>query len=94
MSIRNGFSSISHAWAWPRAWARGVPNRGGRLRDTMDDKIEAAIADLEKGLEEREKGAARAAAGHLYGPHPTLALVKFWQGAVEICIRATIIVSA
>ena len=59
----------------------------------MDDKIEAAIADLEKGLEEREKGAAKAAACNLYGPHPTLALVKFWQGTAEVCIRATIIVS-
>jgi len=31
---------------------------------------------------------------NIYGPHPTLALVKFWQGVVEVCIRIAIIVSA
>lgn len=31
---------------------------------------------------------------NIYGPHPTLAIVKFWQGVVEVCIRTAIIVSA
>ena len=30
---------------------------------------------------------------NIYGPHPTLAFVKFWQGVVELCIRIAIIVS-
>ena len=28
-----------------------------------------------------------------YGPHPGLALLKFWQGVVELCIAIVVFVS-
>lgn len=60
----------------------------------MEEKIEALTDDLEKDVEKKVEDAAKVALIDIFGPHPTLAIVKFWQGIVEVCIRTAIIVSA
>ena len=60
----------------------------------MEKKIEAAADDLEGDIEKKAEDVAKVALIDIFGPHPTLALVKFWQGVVEVCIRIAIIVSA
>ena len=59
--------------------------------DLLD--MEKALESAEKVVEEKVEDGAKAALLDIYGPHPGLALVKFWQGVVELCIRITIIVS-
>lgn len=57
----------------------------------MERAVEAGVDKRAKGGGEKDvevKGAK-----DIYGPHPSLALVKFWQGIVELCIRISVIVS-
>ena len=46
---------------------------------------------------EEEQGTSKAAKakaiGSVFVPHPTLAILRFWQGIVEIVLRAAVIVS-
>lgn len=51
----------------------------------MEKAVEAA-SDGEKDVEVMSDK-------EIYGPHPSLALVKFWQGIAELCIRISIVVS-
>ena len=83
----------------------GAPPTCGTTADTntatgMEKKIEAVGEDFEKGVknleedvEERVEDGAKVALLDIYGPHPTLALVKFWQGVVELSARIAVIVS-
>jgi hypothetical protein len=41
---------------------------------------------MENMVEEKVVDAAEVALWEIYGPHPGLALLKFWQGIVELCI--------
>ena len=44
-------------------------------------------------VEEKMVDAAKVALWEIYGPHPGLALLKFWQGVVELCIAIVVFVS-
>ncbi|CAI8009246.1 hypothetical protein GBAR_LOCUS6244 [Geodia barretti] len=44
----------------------------------------------ENFVEEKMVDAAKVALWEIYGPHPGLALLKFWQGIVELCIAIVV----
>ena len=46
-----------------------------------------------EGEQGTSKAAKAKAVGSVFVPHPTLAIVRFWQGIVEIILRAAVIVS-
>ena len=46
-----------------------------------------------EGEQETSKVAKAKAVGSVFVPHPTLAIFRFWQGIVEIVLRAAVIVS-
>ena len=47
-----------------------------------------------KAARKRTSKAAKAkVVGSVFVPHPTLAILRFWQGIVEIILRAAAIVS-
>lgn len=50
-------------------------------------------AESQKAESDGKKDVQGKGAMDMYGPHPSLALVKFWQGIVELCIRVSIVVS-
>ena len=52
-----------------------------------------AANGLEKVVEEKVEDGAKVALWGIFGPHPSLALVRFWQGIVELCIAIVVIVS-
>lgn len=49
--------------------------------------------EAERAASDGEKDVEMMSTKEIYGPHPSLALVKFWQGIVELCIRISIVVS-
>ena len=59
----------------------------------MEKDVEAALESVEIGVEKKVEDGAKVALCDIYGPHPSCALVKFWQGVVELCLGVTVIVS-
>ena len=59
----------------------------------LEKDVEAAVERVEKGVEDKVEDGVKVALWDIYGPHPSLALVKFWQGVVELCLEITVIVS-
>ena len=46
-----------------------------------------------EGEQETSRAAKAKAVGSVFAPHPTFAILRFWQGIVEIILRAAVIVS-
>ena len=61
--------------------------------ERAEKSLEAAVSGVESDVREKVEGGAKTALWDIYGPHPSLALFKFWQGIVELCLAVTVIVS-
>ena len=48
---------------------------------------------VETAVEDKVEGGAKSALRQIFGPHPGLALLRFWQGIVELCLTIAVVVS-
>ena len=59
----------------------------------LEKELEAAAESVETDVKKKVEDGAKVALCDIYGPHPSCALVKFWQGVVELCLGLAVIVS-
>lgn len=61
--------------------------------ETMEKSLKSTEDGIEDTIEERAEDGAKKALCDICGPHPGLALVRFWQGIVELFLAILVIVS-
>ena len=71
----------------------GLKKRVQEDSASAEKEAEAAVHSVEARVEEKVEDAEKVALWDVYGPHPSLALLTFWQGVVELCIGIAVIVS-
>lgn len=71
----------------------GLKKRVQEDTASAEKEVEAAVHSFEDRAEEKVEDAEKVALLDVYGPHPSLALLTFWQGVVELCIGIAVIVS-
>ena len=61
--------------------------------EKMEKAAEKAADEAAEKMQDKVEDGAKAMLWEIYGPHPGLALLRFWQGIVELCIAIAVIVS-
>ena len=59
----------------------------------LEKELEAAAESVETDVKNKVEDGVKVALCDIYGPHPSCALVKYWQGVVELCLGVAVIVS-